>query len=1224
MKIVESRIASLLQLLLPLLMESPASALYFPQSDLTLRLPYPAGSGERLSSDIKLINLRTLGDDSSVSKNAKYRISTPRERMASLVPETGDIVLHALPEGGPPSTILVRAREEEEADEAFLEIKIRPVAVEGKRINCADYIEDMCFWNTSRYRIYENQPRTVLGAIGPGAYGVLCPDFHISRYELLNGTKYFGISEGELFANASLDRDVIGPPGGPGPRLELLVRCVIWQESTGIQHAPTANLLVEVLDQDDNPPLAQGNRSVAISLRDFKAGDKLDHGTLIFKDADARNSNRYAVRILEDVYDALNVTFDTFPIEHPKYPDRAPSTAIVTSIYSKTTLLPKSPYRVILQVKDESLIPGYGEDTLNVTLTFSGPEHRAGTTTAASTSARESPSYPSSVRIGRAASRYSRVAKPSGEPPASMNFSLHGSRAFDVTRKGGIVYVLDEDLLELEPATVPLKLKWSTPDGGLSSRTIRVNLVDVPPSKLDACARREGPLRSCANAKTKEDCESSCGVASGALGKAGYVGRCAWRANRADPPQMSAHYSTCSPNLAYCPDNKCDELERLNPVICPQDCTVESDVLLGHVNKAGRGIKSGLGTCACDDELRCTCGFPSIREGKDKVGGGNGEGREGAGKLQERENEVLVSDARKAYNGHCGPVCTIAVIGAIFFVLIVIVGSFVAWRHRMASKGARRDCKRRTEEGVSAVHGILPSDYVDRGNGLLIGLDSFATTNRHLLLPKTCPPDPKWEFPRSRLTIEQVLGEGEFGRVLRAKALDIGGTLGPTTVAVKTLKEDACASELADLLSEYQLLKEAQHPNVIRLLGACTGAGGPVYLIIEFAEFGSLRNYLRRSRHLESEGRTPCTSSLLSTSPSIARVEFRCVEPVTDYAIAPRDILGFAWQISKGMAYLADIKLVHRDLAARNVLLAAGKVCKISDFGLTRDVYEDDAYLKRSKGRVPVKWMAPESLADHVYTSKSDVWSFGVLLWELVTLGASPYPGVDVHNLYGLLKAGYRMERPANCSQQLYKLMVSCWHQEPAMRPSFKELTGHWERMLEDGVEYLDLNPRTVHNQAYFASLHALDSPTSSGNGAREGSGGNLEADSSGLELGKTDTVNYLGKPSADRMTKCDNVDKLHALWQRPESSLAEEGLERSYVNECQPRPNLESRYETPIKRRNASTGSNTENAEPRTPTKERPQSYMDMRGGNKSAETEDLLVFANSEGKLVGDDEAV
>ncbi|KAL1115765.1 hypothetical protein AAG570_006055 [Ranatra chinensis] len=292
---------------------------------------------------------------------------------------------------------------------------------------------------------------------------------------------------------------------------------------------------------------------------------------------------------------------------------------------------------------------------------------------------------------------------------------------------------------------------------------------------------------------------------------------------------------------------------------------------------------------------------------------------------------------------------------------------------------------------------------------------------------------------------------------------------GISTVAVKTLKDNATTGELSDLLSEYQLLKEIAHPNVIRLLGACTTPGQPVYVIIEFCALGSLRNYLRKSRNVNP--------------PDPGEPE---TEPRVD--VTPKDILSFAWQICKGMSYLTEIKLVHRDLAARNILLAAGKMCKISDFGLTRDVYEDDTYLKKSRGRaltgtrlatllvvefllsfpVPVKWMALESLSDQVYTSKSDVWSFGVVVWELVTLGSSPYPGVPAHSLFQLLRNGYRMQRPNNCSQHLYDLMKRCWAEEPSERPSFMELTDKFERMLEEGTDYLDCNVRMVANPSYF------------------------------------------------------------------------------------------------------------------------------------------------------------
>ncbi|KAK2581248.1 hypothetical protein KPH14_008038 [Odynerus spinipes] len=1196
-----------------LLTRIPASsALYFPQSNLVLRLPYLASNGAGFVSDIKLLTLRTLRNDSTIPKEPKYKVSTAHEKIAILEPKTNTVWLRTLPQNDK-DAIIVQANENG-GDEAILEINVRPLPISGKKIDCKNYVQDMCFWNSSRYRIYENQPMTMLGAFGPEIYNNICPDFRVTGYELLNGTEYFQVINNTLYANASLDRDALGPAGGPGPRIDIEIRCVVYEEKTGDQHALISTLGIDILDQDDNPPIAQTDSVVEITLRDFIVGDRLDDNNLMVKDADEINSNRYTVRILEDVHDALNITYDTIPIDHPKHPENPASTAIFTRIYAKTTLLPKSPYLVILQVKDESLLSGYGENSVNITLSFVGPQHRTTTPTAASIPLRHPIAYPESVRIARVSSRYSRVAQPMGTANPRISFSIHGSKAFNVTEKGGIVYVVNPLLLQTAPSVLPLKLEWRVGDQRASSTTIRVNLTDVPSSKMHTCNQTQAIVHSCANAESRRDCESSCGVGGGALNKDTYVGQCMWRLNNGNslPTQMSERYATCSPDLNFCPDYTCDELERLDPRLCPQDCTIESDVHFAEMNKGGRGIRSGLGLCSCNDMVQCTCGLDAFRKGNGGGGGplvtANKEGRgDGSGKLRKdrEKNEEPVPGARKASSETCGPTCMISVTGAVIFVIVVIIFFFAVWKYRTTTKGARRESKHRVDDGTN---GILPSDYVDRGDGLLISLDTFATVNRHLL-PKTCPPDPKWEFPRSRLTIEQVLGEGEFGRVLRAKAIDIGGWPGPTTVAVKTLKEDACASELADLLSEYQLLKEAQHPNVIRLLGACTSPGGPVYLIIEFAEFGSLRNYLRRSRHLESEGRVPCSTSLLSASPNNIREELQAVDTLSNYTITPRDILSFAWQISKGMAYLADIKLVHRDLAARNVLLATGKVCKISDFGLTRDVYEDDAYLKRSKGRVPVKWMAPESLADHVYTSKSDVWSFGVLLWELVTLGASPYPGVDVHNLYNLLKAGYRMEKPANCSHQLYKLMVSCWHEEPGMRPSFKELTCHWERMLEDGVEYLDLNPRTVHNQAYFASLHVLDSPTSSGEQGME---------ESKVYILRTDTVNYLSKPSSEPVTKCDKVFKLHAFWQEPIASFPNETVKSPYVNDCPPSLLNVNHYESPIKFRNASVTSNSEN-DLKTPPNERPQSYIDMQG-KKSKESEDLLVFGSLDSKESND----
>ncbi|OXU23816.1 hypothetical protein TSAR_007538 [Trichomalopsis sarcophagae] len=1214
-------------------------ALYFPQSDLSVRIPY-SGNGIRLNSDINLITIRTLRNDSTSAEDPDYQILPSKEKFASLDPKNGNIVLQALPKGGmtkflistlkqDANTVLVQAKEKS-GSEAILEIKILPQAVKGGKINCTDYLQDMCFWSKSKYRIYENQPVTMLGTLGPDVYKSICPKFFVTGYELSNGTDFFHIVDNKIYSNDSLDRDTLEPPKGTGPHANVNVKCVIWEETTGIQYTKDKIITIDILDQNDNPPVSQTNSTVEIHLKDFTKGDRLDEKDLIIKDADDINTNSYSVQLLDDVFNALNLTYDIIPIEHPKKPQVPSSTAIFARLYSKTTLLPKSPYRVILQVTDESLLPGFGKNTVNITLSFVGPRHHT-TTTTASIPVKQRIDYPESVRLSRDSSQYYRVTQPQQRVNSKVVFSLRGPVAFNITSTGGIVFVANASALLSISSKISLRIEWRTPDQKLSSTTLTVKIVDP----TSTCKHNQMSVHSCANAKSAGECEGRCGIGTGTLNAStADAGGCIWRSNKANNSTMTENYETCSSDLTYCPNYICDELEHLDPRICPQDCALESELRFAEVNKNGRGIRSGFGTCWCDDYMQCTCGA-SFRSRSGSSGSGNKEARETRmRKERDRLPQAVSSDVRKTTNSTCGPACLIGIIAASLFVLIIIVGSFIMWRYRIVNKVPRRSCMHRGSDAANGL-GILPLDYVDRGDGLLIGLESLTAVNRTLLAQKSSPPDPKWEFPRSRLSIEQVLGEGEFGRVLRAKAQDIAGWQGQTTVAVKTLKEDASASELADLLSEYQLLKEAQHPNVIRLLGACTTAGGPIYLIIEFAEFGSLRNYLRRSRHLESEGRVPCSTLLLSSSPNnVKPVDQPSIDPVVNYTITPRDILSFAWQISKGMAYLADIKLVHRDLAARNVLLGAGKVCKISDFGLTRDVYEDDAYLKRSKGRVPVKWMAPESLADHVYTSKSDVWSFGVLLWELVTLGASPYPGVDVHNLYNLLKAGYRMEKPANCSDHLYKLMVSCWHDEPGMRPSFKELTCHWERMLEDAVEYLDLNPRTVHNQAYFTSLHALDSSSSDST---------KNVVSYALIKGKnqqlTNAVNYMSKPSFEPISKSDKVDKLEALWHEPLPSSCypdtEESSRSSYVNEAaseahRRQQQIDAHYESPIKLRHVSVASCSENElapEPSTSSGGRPQSYIDMQAGVscKSRESEDLLLsFGSIDTTTSRDDEAM
>ncbi|XP_059023106.1 fibroblast growth factor receptor 3 isoform X11 [Mustela nigripes] len=325
------------------------------------------------------------------------------------------------------------------------------------------------------------------------------------------------------------------------------------------------------------------------------------------------------------------------------------------------------------------------------------------------------------------------------------------------------------------------------------------------------------------------------------------------------------------------------------------------------------------------------------------------------------------------------------------------------------------------------------------------------------------PADPKWELSRARLTLGKPLGEGCFGQVVMAEAIGIDKDRAarPVTVAVKMLKDDATDKDLSDLVSEMEMMKMiGRHKNIINLLGACT-QGGPLYVLVEYAAKGNLREYLRARR-----------------PPGLDYSFDTCGPPGEQ--LTCKDLVSCAYQVARGMEYLASQKCIHRDLAARNVLVTEDNVMKIADFGLARDVHNLDYYKKTTNGRLPVKWMAPEALFDRVYTHQSDVWSFGVLLWEIFTLGGSPYPGIPVEELFKLLKEGHRMDKPANCTHDLYMIMRECWHAVPSQRPTFKQLVEDLDRILTvtSTDEYLDLS---VPFEQY--SPGGQDTPSSSSSG---------------------------------------------------------------------------------------------------------------------------------------------
>ncbi|XP_006991915.1 tyrosine-protein kinase Fer isoform X2 [Peromyscus maniculatus bairdii] len=272
------------------------------------------------------------------------------------------------------------------------------------------------------------------------------------------------------------------------------------------------------------------------------------------------------------------------------------------------------------------------------------------------------------------------------------------------------------------------------------------------------------------------------------------------------------------------------------------------------------------------------------------------------------------------------------------------------------------------------------------------------TKKSGVVLLNPIPKDKKWILNHEDVTLGALLGKGNFGEVYKGTLKD------KTAVAVKTCKEDLPQELKIKFLQEAKILKQYDHPNIVKLIGVCTQRQ-PVYIIMELVPGGDFLSFLRKRKD----------------------------------ELKLKQLVRFSLDVAAGMLYLESKNCIHRDLAARNCLVGENNILKISDFGMSR---QEDGGIYSSSGlkQIPIKWTAPEALNYGRYSSESDVWSFGILLWETFSLGVCPYPGMTNQQAREQVERGYRMSAPQNCPEEISKIMMKCWDYKPENRPRFSDL----------------------------------------------------------------------------------------------------------------------------------------------------------------------------------------
>ncbi|XP_043457804.1 focal adhesion kinase 1 isoform X1 [Prionailurus viverrinus] len=275
----------------------------------------------------------------------------------------------------------------------------------------------------------------------------------------------------------------------------------------------------------------------------------------------------------------------------------------------------------------------------------------------------------------------------------------------------------------------------------------------------------------------------------------------------------------------------------------------------------------------------------------------------------------------------------------------------------------------------------------------------------------TMPSTRDYEIQRERIELGRCIGEGQFGDVHQGVYMSPENPA--LAVAIKTCKNCTSDSVREKFLQEALTMRQFDHPHIVKLVGVITE--NPVWIIMELCTLGELRSFLQ----------------------------------VRKYSLDLASLILYAYQLSTALAYLESKRFVHRDIAARNVLVSSNDCVKLGDFGLSRYM-EDSTYYKASKGKLPIKWMAPESINFRRFTSASDVWMFGVCMWEILMHGVKPFQGVKNNDVIGRIENGERLPMPPNCPPTLYSLMTKCWAYDPSRRPRFTELKAQLSTILEE------------------------------------------------------------------------------------------------------------------------------------------------------------------------------